>query len=150
MPVLLHLAQLVFEKKLLDHKYYGGCDQFRIDYNTNNRKFDQEDDELLCIVQMNFHEFDYEKLIEHGLEANDDMQYSNDYVAVSRYGGALWETDWLEYNGIFAWHSECNPAQKERAVTIDQMTVSEIKKLSKKGIKLLETINSKMNIQKIP
>ena len=44
MPVYLDLANLVFEKRLLDQKYVGGCDQFRLDWNTVNSEANQEDD----------------------------------------------------------------------------------------------------------
>ena len=64
MPVYLDLANLVFEKQLLDQKYIGGCDQFRLDWNTINREANEEDDELISLASMNMDEFEIDKLIE--------------------------------------------------------------------------------------
>jgi len=46
MPVYLDLANLIFDKKLLDQKYRGGCAQFRIDWGVMNSGVNQEDDYL--------------------------------------------------------------------------------------------------------
>ena len=146
MPVYLDLANLVFEKRLLDQKYIGGCDQFRLDWNTINSEANEEDDELLSLASMNIDDFEIEKLIERGLEFNSDLQYSNDFVAISRYGGAHWEADWLNNNEIFAWHVNCDPKQKERAVQIAEvMTMDKIQELSDKGINVFKTIKTDAN-----
>lgn len=146
MPVYLDLANLVFEKKLLDQKYFGGCDQFRLDWNIIDSEVNQEDDELISLVSMNIDEFEIEKLIENGLEFNSDLQYSNDFVAISRYGGAHWETDWLNSNETFAWHVNCDPKQKERAVHISEiMTMDKIQELYDKGIDVFKTIKTNTN-----
>ena len=54
MPVYLDLANLIFDKKLLDQKYRGGCAQFRIDWDTMNSEVNQEDDELISLVKIRF------------------------------------------------------------------------------------------------
>jgi len=146
MPVYLDLANLVFEKRLLDQKYIGGSDQFRLDWNATNSEANQEDDELISLASMNIDDFEIDKLIKRGLEFNSDLQYSNDFVAISRYGGAHWETDWLNNNDTFAWHVNCDPKQKERAVQIGEvMTMDKIQELSDKGINVFKTIKTDAN-----
>ncbi|MDA9872603.1 hypothetical protein N9C25_00100 [Saprospiraceae bacterium] len=146
MPVYLDLANLVFEKRLLDQKYIGGCDQFRLDWNIVNSEANEEDDELISLASMNMDEFEIEKLIERGLEFNSDLQCSNDFVAISRYGGAHWETDWLNNNDTFAWHVKCDAKQKERAVQIGEvMTMDKIQELNDKGINVYKTIKTDTN-----
>ena len=146
MPVYLDLANLVFEKQLLDQKYIGGCDQFRLDWNTINSEANEEDDELISLASMNLDEFEIDKLIERGLEFNSDLQCSNDFVAISRYGGAHWEVDWLNSNETFAWHVNCDAKQKERAIQIGEvMTMDKIQELSDKGINVFKTIKTDAN-----
>ena len=146
MPVYLDLANLVFEKRLLDQKYFGGCEQFRLDWNTINSEANEEDDELISLASMNIDAFEIDKLIERGLEFNSDLQYSNDFVAISRYGGAHWVTDWLNNNDTFAWHVNCDAKQKERAVQIGEvMTMDKIQELGDKGINVFKTIKTDTN-----
>ena len=146
MPVYLDLANLVFEKRLLDQKYLGGCDQFQLDWNTINSEANEEDDELISLASMNMDEFELDRLIERGLEFNSDLQYSNDFVAISRYGGVHWEVDWLNNNDTFAWHVNCDPKQKERAVQIGEvMTMDKIQELGDKGINVFKTIKTDTN-----
>ena len=146
MPVYLDLANLVFEKRLLDQKYFGGSDQFRLDWNTINSEANEEDDELISLASLNMDEFEIDKLIERGLDFNSDLQYSNDFVAISRYGGAHWEADWLNNNDTFAWHVNCDPKQKERAVQIGEvMTMDKIQELGDKGINVFKTIKTDTN-----
>ncbi|NJN25518.1 MAG: hypothetical protein HC819_05920 [Cyclobacteriaceae bacterium] len=53
MPIFIHLANLVFEKNILEAKYFGGCEQFRIDWNIACSEVHQEDDELFSLSAMN-------------------------------------------------------------------------------------------------
>ena len=146
MPLYLDLANLVFDKKHLDRKYAGGCDQFRIDWNMINSEVNQEDDELISLTTMNIDEFEIEKLINRGLEFDAELQFSNDFVAISRYGGEHWTTKWLASNGTFAWHVNCHPLQKERAVEIGEvMTMDKIQELFDKGINVFKTIKTDTN-----
>ena len=143
MPVFIQLANLVFNKQLLDKKYLGGCTQFRIDWNIDGSLYNQEDDELFCISAMNENEFDIKKLIEHGLEFNTELNSSNDFVAITRYRGKLWQTEWLNNNDTFAWHSLCNQEQIDKAVEIGEvMTMDKIQDLAEKGINVFETIKT--------
>jgi hypothetical protein len=112
MPVYLDLANIVFEKKRLEQKYLGGCAQFRLDWNMTNSEIHQEDDELMCLSFLNMDEFEIDKLIERGLAFDEELRYSEDFVAISRYEGAYWKTIWLNCNETFAWHSNSDPEQK--------------------------------------
>ena len=146
MPVYLDLANLVFEKELLEKKYLGGCNQFRIDWNIINSKVNQEDDELISIASMNMDEFDLGTLIERGLEFDSEKQFSDDFAAISRYGGAQWENYWLNSNATFAWHVNCDPKQKERAIHIGEvLTMDKALELNNKGINVFKTIMTGIN-----
>lgn len=147
MPVYLDLTNIVFDKGLLERKYPGGCDQFRLDWNVIKNETHQEDDELISLGFMNFDEFQIEKLIDKGLEFDAELQRSNDFVAISRYGGKHWEADWLQDNETFAWHVNCAPKQKERAVEIGEvMTMDKIMKLFDDGINIFTTIKDGSNM----
>jgi len=137
---------MIVDKKIIDTKYYGGCNQFRIDWDIDAGIYNQEDDELFGVARMNADEFDIEKLIQGGLEYNEDAENSNDFVIITRYDGALWQTDWLDNNGIFAWHSNCIQEQKDRALHIGEvMTMQEVIDLSEKGVNVFETIKTGTN-----
>ena len=147
MPIYIHLANIVVVKKIIDKKNDGGCNQFRIDWDIDAGIHNQEDDELFGVARMNYDEFDIEKLIEGGLEYNEDLENSNDFVLVTRYDGALWQTDWLDNNGVFAWHSKCIQEQKERAIHIGEvMTMQEIVDLGEKGVNVFQTIKKGNNM----
>jgi len=147
MPIYIHLANIVVDKKIIDKKYDGGCNQFRIDWDIDAGIYNQEDDELFGVARMNYDEFDIEKLIEGGLEYNEDLENSNDFVLVIRYDGALWQTDWLDNNGVFEWHSKCIQEQKERAIHIGEvMTMQEIVDLGEKGVNVFQTIKKGNNM----
>jgi len=144
MPVFLHLANLVFDKKIITHKYDGGCSQFKIDFEIEKSNVNQEDDELFLVAKMNMDEFDLSTLIKKGLSYKNN--FSNDFVAISRYGGAHWKTDWLNENGTFAWSSNCDQNQKDRAVEIGEvMTMDKIQELAEEGINVFKTIKTATN-----
>ena len=70
-------------------------------------------------------------------------------MAISRYGGALWQTDWLESNDIFVWHKAAKASQIERAKHIStEMFMDEIDKLMEQGIYVMDTIKSGHNAGK--
>jgi hypothetical protein len=143
MPIYLDVENLVFNKQLLDQNYRGGSKQFRIDWNIVDSYVHQEDDELISLAAMNMDEFEIEVLTARGLAFDSDKQYSSDFIAISRYGGALWEAAWLNCNETFAWHVNCDPKQKARAKEIsEEMTMDVIKDLMDKGIDVFQTIKS--------
>ena len=146
MPIYVHLANMIVDKKIIDKKYDGGCNQFRIDWDIDNGEHNQEDDELFGVARMNADEFDIEKLIQGGLEYHEDTENSNDFVIITRYDGALWQADWLDNNGIFAWHSKCIQEQKDRAIYIGEiMTMQEVVDLGEKGVNVFQTIKTGTN-----
>ena len=146
MPIYIHLANMIVDKKIIDTKYYGGCNQFRIDWDIDAGIYNQEDDELFGVARMNADEFDIEKLIQGGLEYKEDTENSNDFVIITRYGGALWQTDWLDNNGIFTWHSNCIQEQKDRAIYVGEiMTMQEVVDLGEKGVNVFQTIKKGTN-----
>lgn len=143
MPVFIHLANLIFQKETIEKKYHGGCNQFRIDWKIGIREVNQEDDELFSLATMNIDEFDIGKLIERGLDFNQETQHSDDFVAILRYGGKQWKADWLESNDAFAWSPNCKQDQKDRVHHIyEDMDMEDIKEAYKQGIDVFKTIKS--------
>ena len=66
MPVYLHPANLIVNKKAIAERYKGGIEQFRKDFAGENQYF-TEDVELFSLARMNPDEFDEAKLIDGGL-----------------------------------------------------------------------------------
>ena len=143
MPVYLDLANLIFDKEVLERKYRGGCAQFRVDWKVDDTDTSQEDDELICLARMNIDEFDIDALIRAGLNYDDAQRHSEDFIALTRYGGAIWEVKWLSYNSTYAWHIDCKKWQKEKALYIsEEMRMEEISKLLDEGVEVFKTIKS--------
>ena len=143
MPVYLDIANYIFDKQALEKKYKGGCTQFRVDWKVGDNDTSQEDDELICLARMNVDEFDIDALIGAGLSYDDGKEQSEDFVAVTRYGGALWETEWLSYNSTYAWHVDCKNWQKEKALYLsEEMRMEEIQELLEQGVEVFQTIKS--------
>ncbi len=141
MPVCIDLANLIFNKKSIEEKYLGGSAQFRIDWKIGESKRNQEDDELFLIAKMNLDEFDIDRISKAGLTYSNSV--SDDFVAVSRYGGSLWEVDWIEQNAMFAWHINCSQEQKDKAIYHgEKLTMEEIADMEEKGIDVYATIKS--------
>ena len=139
MPVYIHLANLIASKQSLSSYYNGGLEQFRSDYNSVKFKTLQEDNDLISIGALNTDEFDIEKLVDNGLRF--DGKTSPDFVIMTRYGGPLWQVDWLDENKTFVWHVDCNPGFIAKAKYIgEKMTMNEVGELADKGINVFETI----------
>ena len=143
MPIYLDNANLIFSKAIIEVKYAGGCEQFRNDWKIDSSSVNDEDDELFTLVAMNVDEFNLDLLLEKGLSFDSEKQRSTDFVAVGRYEGALWDTNWLKANATFAWHVNCKKQQEERAIEISEhMTIDVIEELLNKGIEVLKTIRT--------
>lgn len=140
MAVYLHISNLIIHKKSLTEKYFGGIAQFKKDFGFSPSEINQEDGQLIELAQMNPDEFDIEKLLANGLSFNEDLQFSNDFVLVYRYGDIYWKVDWLEHNKVFAWHKNSNNMELERVNKISNMTMDEIVKLMENGENLLDAI----------
>jgi hypothetical protein len=111
MPTYIHLANLIINKSAIEQKVKGGCAAFREQKIFTNIELNQEDNDLFSLTRMNPDEFDTGTLQEMGLDYNEKEDTSTDFTMVTRYGGILWKVDWLEQNGIYAWH--VNSAQEE-------------------------------------
>ena len=127
MPVYLHLANLIIRKDAVAIRYPGGIDQFRIDYQMDEMETRQEDDELFLIAQMNTDDFYLDELIAKGLHYDSKSDFSNDFTLFGRYDADFeWKTDWLEHNGVFAWHVDAHPEVIARARCFDWISMDKI------------------------
>jgi hypothetical protein len=52
---------------------------------------------------------------------------------VTRYGGVLWKVDWLEQNGIYAWHVNSSPEEINLAKEKSNMFMSDAIKQIEQG-----------------
>jgi len=139
MPVYLHSANLIINKKAIAERYKGGIEQFRKDFAGENQYF-TEDVELFSLARMNPDEFDEVKLVDGGLHYDRKKNTSNDYVIISRYGGCLWQVDWLRDNKVFAYHIDCSPEYREKVYEISSKTVDELQHIVNAGGNPFETI----------
>ena len=139
MPVYIHPANLIINKKAITERYNGGIEQFRKDFGDDN-KFFQEDVELFALARMNCDEFNERKLVDGGLHYDRETNTSKDYVIVSRYGGGLWQVDWLTNTGVFAYHTDCSPEHREKVNEIGSKTVEELQIIFDAGGNPFETI----------
>lgn len=139
MPIYIDLANLIIPKKVIEQKYLGGLAAFR-NYFTDCEI--QEDDELLSIAKMNEDEFDIEHLVSNLVFYDEAQNSSKDFVIVLRYGGVLWEVDWLIENKIFAWHKTCSQEVVDRALGVSAMNFEEISVKIKRGENPLKAISA--------
>ena len=126
MPIYIELANLIVDKESIKSKYIGGIEAFRDYYIVNGGEKNQEDNKLFSISRMNPDEFDLQHLIENGLSYVEVDRRSDDFVIVSRYGGCLWEVDWLCNNSVFAWHTDCEKQVVARLREISEMPANDI------------------------
>ena len=139
MPVYLHPANLIVHKKAVAERYKGGIESFRKDFEKDNPYF-AEDNELFSLARMNVDEFPEYRLVDGGLEYDHEKKSSNDYVIISRYGGHLWEVDWLDASNVYAYHKDCSMGDRARAIQIEQLPVSEVQRIFDAGGNPFETI----------
>ena len=142
MPVFLNNFNLIFSKSILEKKYPGGCDKFRIEHQVENIPRCQEDDELFLLAFMNSFDIDLEFFEKKGLHIQDKPLYSKDFGLIAKYDGNYWETNWLETDSVFAWHIDCQKWQIDKAKEISNMNMDKLENLQKNGIDPFETIKS--------
>lgn len=119
MPIYTDLSNLIFPKAIVDFKYPGGVEQFKIDFEFDAIQKNREDNELISFAQMNASDFELEEFISAGFDAQEKDGYivfSTDFVILNRYGGKLWECPWLEDNGTSFWHKDTLPKSKQKAL----------------------------------
>jgi len=140
MPVYIELANLIVPKPVIEKKYAGGADQFRTDYSIDGDNYHQEDDLLFSISRMNCDDYDLKKLVEKGLDYDFKEGRSTDFTILSRYGGVLWDMDWLEYNGMFAWHINTEEEKIDMARKRNELTMDKISEMFELGMNPFKTI----------
>jgi hypothetical protein len=140
MPVYIELANLIVPKSTIEKKYTGGADQFRTDYSIDGDNRHQEDDLLFSISRMNCDDYDLKKLVEKGLDYDFKEGRSTDFTILARYGGVLWDMDWLEYNGMFAWHINTEEEKIDMARKRNELTMDKISEMFELGMNPFKTI----------
>lgn len=140
MPVYLHIFNLVIDKNAVIQKYSGGIEQFRIDYDIPLSEINQEDDALFSLGQMNSDQFDIDSLIHKSLSYDIDLQKSDDFTIIYRYGDWSWKVDWLKHNRVFAWHKATITGLILKMNEISSMTIDEITSQMEKGNNLFKAI----------
>jgi hypothetical protein len=140
MAVYLNIFNLIIDKKAICDKYSGGLNKFRKDYDIPASLINQEDGQVFSLGQMNSDQFNIDALIENGLSFDENLQYSDDFTIIYRYGDAFWDVDWLKHNKVFAWHIDSNALELEKINEISNTSMDEIIKLKENGHNLLTTI----------
>jgi len=140
MPTYIFLVNVIIPKDIIIKKYKGGIDKFHTWFIENNGIKRQEDNELYSVARMNNCDDVIASLVENGLDFDEEKNHSNDFVCVSRYGGMLWDVDWIETNTIFAWHINANKNQIAKATKIGNMMMEDITDALDRGENLFDTI----------
>jgi hypothetical protein len=91
---------------------------------------------------MNSDDQDIEELISKVLSFDNELQRSDDFTIVNRYGGDLWPVSWLQHEYSFAWHIDAKEYLIEKAKAVDEMTMEKIAELFEEGINPFSTIRS--------
>ena len=133
MPTYIHLANIIINKSAIEQKVKGGCAAFREHKIFTNIELNQEDNDVFSLTRMNPDEFDTGTLQEMGLDYNEIEDKSTDFTMVTRYGGVLWKVDWLEQNGIYAWHVNSSPEETNLAKEKSNMFMSDAIKQIEQG-----------------
>ena len=133
MPTYIHLANLIIPKSAIEQKMAGGCVAFRENYIFQNIELNQEDNYTFSLTRMNPDEFDLDALIELGLAYVEFQNSSTDFTIVTRYGGILWEVNWLQQNGIYAWHVDSSTEEIALAKIKSDMLMSEMAEIIERG-----------------
>lgn len=133
MPTYIHLANLIIHKSAIEQKIVGGCAAFRENYLFQNIELNQEDNYTFSLTRMNPDEFDLDALIELGLAYDEGQNSSTDFTIVTRYGGILWDVDWLQQNGIYAWHVDSSTEGIALAKIKSDMLMSEMVEIIERG-----------------
>jgi len=145
MPIYLHLSNLVFDKRILEKKYPGGLKQFRLDTKFDRIERSEEDGLICSLPAMNVEDFDLEPFVDKGLHWDAEAQRSDDFMAISRYGGPHWQVAWLEVDSeeypTVAWHQHTDPRIIARAKEILNMTLGEIDRLVEEKGDLMKVIH---------
>ena len=140
MPLHPELSNIIIPKEIIEKKYHGGIIEFRKWFDENKGSRWQEDKECFLIAQMecNMHYIDF--LFEQGLHYDYDTNSSVDFACVKRYGGAIWEAEWLRYNDAYIWHKDCHKDKVAYAEKINNMKMEDIAEAIERGENIWDTI----------
>lgn len=129
---------MIIPKTVVQAKYPGGIKRFRAENNFTDKNHNQEDDELFAISRKFVHEFDIGMLIKKGFNYDKNNHFSNDFVLLPHKGKAPWTVDWIDTNGVFAWHTSTHPDLIKRADFIAHEVDSEmVARSAQLGVNLL-------------
>ena len=143
MPIFIHLANLIIPKSIVEAKYPNGIKGFLADNDFSGKNHNQQDDELFSISRKFIHEFDIGMLIQKGFHYDKEKHFSNDFMLLPRKGKAPWQTEWLEQNGVFVWHTSSHPDSIQRANFIaHELDAETIKRSAELGVNLLLPIRT--------
>lgn len=138
MPIFIHLANLIIPKSIVEAKYHGGIKSFKAENDFNNENHNQQDDELFSISRKFIHEFDIGMLMKKGFDYDKEKHHSNDFMLLPRKGKVPWQPEWLDQNGVFAWHTSSHPESIKRANFIaHELDAETIKRSADLGVNLL-------------
>ena len=143
MPVFIHHSTLIINKKSVEALTPGGCATFRKEFIDGRDPIDfTEDDELFSMGGYNSDEHEIGDMERMGLLFDDETQSSPHFTIVERYGSMLWHVDWLQHNASFAWHIDCSPELKQRAIDFDSLTMAYLASVFESGGNPFTTMRS--------
>lgn len=126
-----HLANLVILKPAI-----ANIEKFKELLSFDKAEYNQEDNYLISFARMNPDEFGFEieKLKELGVS-------DSKYVVSARYGGKLWDADWLICDGWFLWHFSENEKIAPKATKFQNLEASELLEKYGSPMEYLEYMN---------
>ena len=133
MPINTELSQLVFRKSIIAEKYIGGVAQFKEDFEYSRGKYNREDNELISLVAMNANDLGLSQAANNFHRIMDEEGYivgSEDFVVVNRYGGKMWDNEWITGDAgkgsVFFWDVTASEASIQEALDRSNCPMDEI------------------------
>ena len=133
MPINTELSQLVFRKSIIAEKYIGGVAQFKEDFEYSRGKYNREDNELISLVAMNADDLGLSQAANNFHRIMDEEGYivgSEDFVVVNRYGGKMWDNEWITGDAgkgsVFFWDVNASEASIQEAYDRSNCPMDEI------------------------
>ena len=133
MPINTELSQLVFRKSIIAEKYIGVVAQFKEDFEYSRGKYNREDNELISLVAMNADDLGLSQAANNFHRIMDEEGYivgSEDFVVVNRYGGKMWDNEWITGDAgkgsVFFWDVNASEASIQEAYDRSNCPMDEI------------------------
>ena len=133
MPINTELSQLVFRNSIIAEKYIGGVAQFKEDFEYSRGKYNREDNELISLVAMNANDLGLSQAANNFHRIMDEEGYivgSEDFVVVNRYGGKMWDNEWITGDAgkgsVFFWDVNASEASIQEAYDRSNCPMDEI------------------------